>query len=74
MPSFITLTLVANASAVIVLPILCGSIWYITSSKFYIGSKYKNKTLEHLTLAILFILSIWGSYQAIFVIKEILNF
>ena len=74
MPSFITLTLVANASAVIVLPILCGSLWYITSSKFYIGSKYKNRALEHLTLAILFILSIWGSYQAIFVIKEILNF
>ena len=74
MPSFITLTLVANTSAVIVLPILCGSIWYITSSKFYIGSKYKNGALEHLTLAILFILSIWGSCQAIFVIREILNF
>ena len=73
MPSFITLTLVANASAVIVLPILCGSLWYITSSKFFIGSKYKNGTLEHLTLIILFILSIWGSYQAIFVIKELLN-
>jgi hypothetical protein len=74
MPSFITLTLVANTSAVIVLPILCGSLWYITSSKFYIGSKYKNGALEHLTLAILFILSIWGSYQAIFVIRGILNF
>ena len=73
MPSFITLTLVANASAVIVLPILCGSLWYITSSKFFIGSKYKNGALEHLTLVILFILSIWGSYQAIFVIKELLN-
>ena len=73
MPSFITLTLVANASAVIVLPILCGSLWYITSSKFFIGSKYKNGALEHLTLIILFILSIWGSYQAIFAIKELLN-
>jgi Mn2+/Fe2+ NRAMP family transporter len=73
MPSFITLTLVANTSAVIVLPILCGSIWYITSSKFYIGSKYKNKIFEHLTLAILFILSIWGSYQAIIVIQGILH-
>ena len=73
MPSFITLTLVANASAVIVLPILCGSLWYITSSKFFIGSKYKNGALEHLTLIILFILSIWGSYQAIFVIKELLT-
>ena len=33
MPSFITLTLVANAAAVIVLPLLCGSLWIITSSK-----------------------------------------
>ena len=73
MPSFITLTLVANTSAVIVLPILCGSLWYITSSKFYIGSKYKNKIFEHITLAILFILSIWGSYQAIIVIQRILH-
>jgi hypothetical protein len=74
MPSFITLTLVANTAAVIVLPILCGSLWYITSSKRYIGNKYKNTIFEHLTLLILFILSIWGSYQAIFVIRGILNF
>ena len=73
MPSFITLTLVANTAAVIVLPLLCGSLWYITSSKRYIGNKYKNTTFEHLTLLILFILSIWGSYQAIFVIKDIIK-
>ena len=72
MPSFITLTLVANAAAVIVLPLLCGSLWIITSSNKFIGEKYKNKIFEHSTLIILFILSIWGSYQTIFVIKDII--
>ena len=72
MPSFITLTLVANAAAVIILPLLCGSLWIITSSKKYIGVKYKNKIYENITLLLLFILSIWGSYQTIFVIRDII--
>ena len=72
MPSFITLTLVANAAAVIILPLLCGSLWIITSSKNYIGIKYKNNIYENITLLILFILSLWGSYQTIFVIRDII--
>ena len=72
MPSFITLTLVANAAAVIILPLLCGSLWIITSSKTYIGIKYKNNIYENITLLILFILSLWGSYQTIFVIRDII--
>ena len=72
MPSFITLTLVANAAAVIILPLLCGSLWIITSSKTYIGIKYKNNIYENVTLLILFILSLWGSYQTIFVIRDII--
>jgi len=72
MPSFITLTLVANAAAVIVLPLLCGSLWIITSSKRHIGSKYKNRIYENITLLILFLLSLWGSYQTIFVIRDII--
>jgi hypothetical protein len=72
MPSFITLTLVANSAAVIVLPILCGSLWIITSSNKFIGAKYKNKIFEHSTLILLFVLSLWGSYQTIFVIKDII--
>ena len=72
MPSFITLTLVANAAAVIVLPLLCGSLWIITSSRRYIGSKYKNRIYENITLLILFLLSLWGSYQTIFVIRDII--
>ena len=68
MPSFITLTIVANAAAVFFLPLLCGSLWYLTSSKKLIG---KNNIMENLVLLMLFTLSIWGSYKAIISIQDI---
>ncbi len=71
MPSFITLTIVANAAAVFFLPLLCGSLWYLTSSKKLIGNKFKNNIMENLVLLMLFTLSIWGSYKAIISIQDI---
>ena len=72
MPNFIFLTIIASAATVIVLPVLCGALWYLTSFKKYIGAKYKNNLYENIILFILFILSIWGSYQAILAIKNII--
>ncbi len=72
MPNFIFLTILASAATVIVLPVLCGSLWYITSSKSFIGEKFKNRFFENIILFLLFILSLWGSYQAIFAIKNII--
>ena len=72
MPNFIFLTILASAATVIVLPVLCGSLWYITSSKNFIGEKFKNKLFENIILLMLFILSLWGSYQAILAIKNII--
>ena len=72
MPNFIFLTILASAATVIVLPVLCGSLWYITSSISFIGEKYKNTLFENLILLLLFILSLWGSYQAILAIKNII--
>jgi len=72
MPNFIFLTILASAATVVVLPILCGSLWYITSSKSFIGEKFKNRFFENIILFLLFILSLWGSYQAIFAIKNII--
>ncbi len=72
MPSFITLTIVANAAAVVFLPLLCGSLWYLTSSKKLIGNKFKNNVFENLVLLLLFSLSLWGSYQAIISIQKII--
>ena len=68
MPGVIFLAIIANAAAVVVLPILCGSLWYLTSNTTFIGVKHKNKWWENFILLGLFILSIWGSYQAIIAI------
>ena len=70
MPSFITLTLVANASAVVVLPILCGGLWYMTARTSFIGSAYRNRWWENSVLAGLFILSVWGAYQSVVAIAH----
>lgn len=72
MPSFIFLTILASAATVIVLPVLCGSLWYLTSSEKYIGSAFKNKWWENLILCGLFILAVWGAYQATIAISEII--
>lgn len=64
-PGFVALTIVVNAASVVILPILSGSIWYITSQKRFIGPDYKNKWWEHAVMAFLFILSLWASSQAL---------
>jgi Mn2+/Fe2+ NRAMP family transporter len=64
-PGFVALTIVVNAASVILLPVLSGSIWYITSKKNFIGPDYKNKWWEHVVMAFLFVLAIWAAYQAI---------
>ena len=71
-PDFITLTIIASASGVVVLPILCGSLWYITSKSSFIGKKYKNKWWENIILLVLFILSVWGSYQSVIAVYKAL--
>ena len=64
MPGFIALTIVVNAAGVLVLPVLCGSLWYITAKKAYIGKSYRNGIVENSLMAGLFMLSLWGAYQS----------
>ena len=73
MPGFITLTLVANAAGVIVLPLLCGSLWYITARSAFIGPAYRNRWWENGLMGGLFVLSIWGAYLSINVIAAALR-
>lgn len=72
MPGFITLTIIANASAVVVLPVLCGSLWYMTARTALIGSTYRNKWWENGLMSGLFILSIWGAYQSVVALGAVL--
>ena len=64
MPGFVFMTVVANAGTVIVLPLLSGSLWYITARKRYIGETYRNTLWENGLMAGLFVLSLWGAYQS----------
>jgi len=73
MPGFVTLTIIANASAVVVLPVLCGSLWYMTARTALIGSTYCNKWWENGLMGGLFLLSIWGAYQSVGAIGEMLS-
>jgi hypothetical protein len=68
MPSFIMLTLVANAAAVLVLPVLCGSLWYLTARTALIGVAHRNGWWENALLAGLFTLSLWTAYQSVIAI------
>jgi hypothetical protein len=72
MPGFITLTIVANAAGVIVLPVLSASLWYITARKSLIGAAYCNRLWENLVMGALFLLALWGAFQSLRSIEQIL--
>lgn len=72
MPGFIALTILANAAAVVVLPVLCGALWILTSRASLIGAEWRNRWWEHTLLCGLFIMSIWGAYQSVVAIAEAL--
>ncbi len=61
MPGFVTMAVLVNAATVVVLPVLAGSLWYITANERFIGKKYRNRWWENLIMAILFVLAIYGT-------------
>lgn len=70
MPDFITMTLVANAGQIVLVPLLAGGLWWITSHAAYIGDQYRNRWWENLVMGILFVLSIYGSMKAVESVTE----
>lgn len=72
-PGFVVLTITVNAASVVLLPVLSGSIWYITSRKSFIGLEYRNKWWEHVVMAFLFILTVWASKKFIQAFLEYLS-
>ena len=72
MPGFITLTIVANAAAVVVLPVLCASLWIMTARGALIGAAHRNAWWENAIMAALLVLSVWGAWQSVFAIAEML--
>ncbi|MFC1549989.1 Nramp family divalent metal transporter [Candidatus Neomarinimicrobiota bacterium] len=70
---FVTLTLLANTSMVLLIPALAGGLWWITASSRLIGPKYKNKWWENVLMAFLFVLAIWGTIKSVQSIVEIVK-
>lgn len=62
MPDFVTLTIVGNATSVVVLPLLSAALWYITASTSCIGVQYRNRWWENILMAQLFGLATWSAY------------
>lgn len=65
MPDFITLTLVVNALQVVLLPLIAGGLWWLTSHPAHIGRQFCNRWWEHTVLAVLLGLSLYGGYTAV---------
>jgi Mn2+/Fe2+ NRAMP family transporter len=65
MPGFVTLTLLSNTAQVVLLPMLAGGLWWITSDPRCIGRQHRNRWWEHLVMAALFYLAVRSAYHAI---------
>ena len=65
MPDFVTLTLVANSLQVVLIPLIAGGLWCITSSDRCIGRSYRNGWWENLVVGGLFGLGLVGAWKAV---------
>lgn len=70
MPDFVTLTLVANSSQVVLLPLLAGGVWWLTASERFIGKEFKNRPWENVLMAALFLLALYGAASSVQTIVE----
>lgn len=61
MPDFVTLTLVGNSIQVLLVPVLAGGLWRITSSSAYLDRQYQNRWWENLLMLMTFCLAVWAS-------------
>ena len=65
MPDFVALTLVVNALQVILLPLIAGGLWILSSRGNDIGPEYRNRWWEHMVLGLLLGLAIAGAWGAV---------
>jgi Mn2+/Fe2+ NRAMP family transporter len=73
MPDFVTLTLIANSAQVVLLPLLAGGLWRITSSARFIGAQYRNRWWENVVMGLLFVLAVYGAINSIRSIAQFLQ-
>jgi len=61
---FVSLTLIANTFALILVPVLAGGLWWITARAEFIGSEYKNRWWENVFMGFVFVLALYGMVEA----------
>jgi Mn2+/Fe2+ NRAMP family transporter len=62
---FVSLTLLASALAVLLVPALAGGLWWITASARFVGEQYRNRWWENALLGLLFALALWATGGAV---------
>ena len=73
MPDFVTLTLIANSAQVVLLPLLAGGLWRLTSSARFIGAQYRNRWWENALMGLLFVLAVYGAFNSVRSIAQFLQ-
>jgi Mn2+/Fe2+ NRAMP family transporter len=72
-PGVVSLTVLANSFQVVLIPFLAGGLWWITADRRYIGATYRNRLWENLVMAVVFALSLWGTYGSVTSVATLLG-
>ncbi len=67
---FVSLTILANSFSVVLIPALAGGLWCITARASFIGAEYCNRWWDNAVMAFLFVLALYGGFEAV---KSILS-
>jgi hypothetical protein len=62
---FISLTILANSFSVVLIPALAGGLWCITAQARFIGEEHRNHWSGNALMAFLFLLALYGGYEAV---------
>lgn len=62
---FVTLTILANSVTVVMIPALAGGLWWITASPAFMGDDLRNRWWENAIMGFIFLLAIYGAFEAV---------
>jgi Mn2+/Fe2+ NRAMP family transporter len=65
MPDFVMLTLIANGAQVVIVPLIAGGLWRITSSSKFIGDQFRARPWENAVMALLFVLALYAAFHSV---------
>jgi Mn2+/Fe2+ NRAMP family transporter len=62
---FVSLTILANSFSVVMIPALAGGLWCITAQTRFMGTEHRNRWWGNALMAFLFLLALFGAYEAV---------